>query len=138
MNNCSFIGRATKDFELRRTNSGKAVCSFTLAVDRPRVKDATDFIDFVVFGQGAEYLCKYASKGRKIAATGSLTSRKWEDKDGNKRTSWEIICDTVSLEDSKNDNQNSGYTGFVKTDSTPSNSFSNFSVIDEDDGQLPF
>lgn len=134
MNNCSFVGRITRDLELRRTNTGKAVCSFTLAVDRPRVKDVTDFVDFVVWNQGAEYLCKYASKGTKVSATGALTSRKWEDKDGNKRTSWEILCDTVSIEDSKSDtqNQNNGYTGFVKADS------GNFAPIEDDDAQLPF
>ena len=136
MNNCSFIGRITRDLELRRTQSGKAVCSFTLAVDRPRVKDATDFIDFVVWNQSAEYLCKYAGKGSKVSATGALTSRKWVDKNGNNRTSWEIACDTVSIEDSKSDstNQNSGYTGFVKADSTPGA----FAPIEDDDGQLPF
>lgn len=136
MNNCSFIGRLTKAPELRRTNTGKAVCSFTLAVDRPHVKDATDFVDFVVWNHGAEYLCKYAGKGTKVSATGALTSRKWEDKDGNKRTSWEITCDTVSIEDSKSDtqNQNNAYTGFVKAESAPNS----FAPIDEPDEQLPF
>ncbi len=122
MNNCSFIGRITKDLELRRMQTGKAVCSFTLAVDRPRVKDSTDFIDFVVFNQGAEYLTKYAHKGSKVSATGALTSRKWEDKNGNKRTSWEIICDNVSIEDSK---------GSAKADN-------DFPVIDFGDESLPF
>ncbi len=129
MNNCSFIGRLTRDIETRRTSSGKAVCSFTLAVDRPKVKDTTDFIDFVVFGQGAEYLSKYASKGAKISVTGALTSRKWEDRNGSKRTNWEIICDTVSIEDSKKTD-----TGF-----TPNNSFpNNYAVMEGDDEQLPF
>ena len=130
MNNGCYIGRLTRDIELRRTNSGKAVCSFTLAVDRPRVKDITDFIDFVVYGQGAEYLSKYASKGAKISATGSLTSRKWDDRNGNKRTSWEISCDNVTIEDSKK----SDYTGFVPNDAVPNN----FAVLEEDDAQLPF
>lgn len=127
MNNCSFIGRITKDLELRRTQTGKAVCSFTLAVDRPKVKDVTDFVDFVVWGQGAEYLSKYAHKGNKVSVTGALTSRKWEDKNGNKRINWEITCDTVSIEDSKNNT--------YASNSAPA---SNFATIEEDDAQLPF
>ena len=110
MNIGSYIGRAVRDFELRRIESGKAVCSFTLAVDRPHKKDTTDFIDFVVWGQGAEYLCKYGHKGSTVSATGPLTSRKWVDKNGSNRISWEVLCDTVSLHDSKKSSEgNSTY-----------------------------
>lgn len=130
MNNCSFIGRLTKDIEIRRTNSGKAVCSFTLAVDRPRMKDTTDFIDFVVYAQSAEYLSNYASKGAKISVCGALTSRKWEDKNGNKRTTMEIVCDNVKIEDSKKSDQ----TGFTPSAKVPAN----FALMEGDDDQLPF
>lgn len=140
MNNCSFIGRITKEVELRRTQSGKAVCSFTLAVDRPHVKDATDFVDFVVWNQGAEYLAKYAHKGSKVSATGALTSRKWEDKNGNKRTNWEIICDTVSIEDSKKDEQENRpfVGGGRRANDSEMADMGGFSPLDEPDFGLPF
>lgn len=141
MNNCSFVGRTTRDLEIRRTQSGKAVCSFTLAVDRPHVKDVTDFIDFVVWGQGAEYLCKYAKKGTKVSVTGALTSRKWEDKNGNKRTSFEITCDSVAVEDSKNSNTDGNFASYNSSAPTgaPSNApAQDFAMIEDDDAQLPF
>ena len=154
MNIGSYIGRAVRDFKLRRLDSGKAVCSFTLAVDRPHKKDTTDFIDFVVFGQGAEYLCQYGHKGSTVSATGPLTSRKWEDKNGNKRTNWEVQCDTVSLHDSKKSSEgNSTYQapsvyqgstdGFTETEALI-NQYqehglqSDFTMLEDDDPQLPF
>ena len=155
MNIGSYIGRAVRDFELRRTDSGKAVCSFTLAVDRPRKKDTTDFIDFVVFGQGAEYLCQYGHKGSTVSATGPLTSRKWEDKNGNKRINWEVLCDTVALHDSKKSEQgtytapsqnvSTGYDGgfpettaFIEQYQAQKEGQSDFAMLDDDDAQLPF
>lgn len=154
MNIGSYIGRAVRDFELRRLDSGKAVCSFTLAVDRPHKKDTTDFIDFVVFGQGAEYLCQYGHKGSTVSATGPLTSRKWDDKNGNKRINWEVQCDTVSLHDSKKTDQgNSTFqpqfasqvnqNPYAETEaliakySTPSGA-SDFAMLEDGDAQLPF
>ncbi len=155
MNNGSYIGRATKDFELRRMDSGKAVCSFTLAVDRPHTKGKTDFIDFTVFGQGAEYLCTYGHKGSTVSATGPLTSRKWVDKNGTNRINWEVICDTVSLHDSKKTEQ--GNLTYPAANSHPgsTNPFaetealiakyqaqgadqSQFAMLEDDDAQLPF
>lgn len=152
MNNGCYIGRAVRDFELRRIESGKAVCSFTLAVDRPRKKDTTDFIDFVVWGQGAEYLCQYGHKGSIVSATGPLTSRKWEDKDGNKRTNWEVICDTVALHDSKKSsegtssyqpaNPSQSYTGPFQNAmdlyNQATSGQSDFAMLEDDDAQLPF
>lgn len=119
MNNCAFIGRLTADVELRRTGSGKAVASYSLAVKRPRVADTTDFIEFVSWEQGAEYLAKYAHKGDIVGVVGTLQPRKWTDKEGNNRTAWEVVTTTVELLSSrKNDqgNQNpqqnqNGYPG---------------------------
>lgn len=156
MNICSYIGRAVRDFELRRLESGKAVCSFTLAVDRPHKKDTTDFIDFVVFGQGAEYLCQYGHKGSTVSATGPLTSRKWEDKNGNKRINWEVQCDTVSLHDSKKQDQGNtiayqpnygpqaSQNPYAETEamiakySAQGAQQSEFAMLEDDDANLPF
>lgn len=97
MNSINLVGRLTADPELKTTNSGKSVCSFTLAVSRPRVKDTTDFINVVAWNQSAEYLANYGHKGSLVAVTGVLTSRKYDDKDGNHRTAFEVVCDSVSL-----------------------------------------
>lgn len=102
MNSTNHIGRLTADPELRRTPSDNtAVCTFTLAVKRPKVKDVIDFIDFVVWRQGAEYLCQYAHKGDIVAVKGSLESRKWTDKNGNNRINWEIQAESLELVSSK-------------------------------------
>ncbi len=97
MNTCCFTGRLTADLELRQTQNGKAVVSFTLAVARPRVKDTTDFINFVAWNQSAEYLCKYGHKGDMVEVSGVLTARKFEDSNGNKRTAFEVVADSVKL-----------------------------------------
>ena len=97
MNICAFTGRLCSQPELKTTNTGTSVCSFTLAVKKPHVKDATDFIDFVSWRQSAEYLCKYGHKGDTVEVFGTLQSRKWEDKNGNKRTSYEVVADSLSL-----------------------------------------
>lgn len=155
MNIGSYIGRAVRDFELRRLDSGKAVCSFTLAVDRPHKKDTTDFIDFVVFGQGAEYLCQYGHKGSTVSATGPLTSRKWEDKNGNKRTNWEVQCDSVALPDGKKSSEGNSTYQAPNSYQGSSGDFSEtmaligqyqaqgaeqseFAMLEGDDAQLPF
>ena len=101
MNNITLTGRLTAQPELKTTTNGISVCSFTLAVKRPRVKDETDFIPCTVWRQGAEYLTKYGAKGSMAAVTGSLVSRKWQDKDGNNRVAYEVTCDTVELLESR-------------------------------------
>ena len=106
MNSVNMIGRLAKEPELRRTQTGTACCSFTLAVKRPKVKDTTDFHDFVVWQQGAEYLCQYGHKGDIVGVTGSLITRSWEDKDGNKRKTVEVNCDSVELLSSKKSDGN--------------------------------
>ena len=106
MNSCNFVGRLTADPELRRTNDGVAVCSYSLAVKRPMVADTTDFIEFVSWRQSAEYLAKYAHKGDVVAATGTLQPRTWTDKDGNKRKTMEVVTTGVELLSSKKNAEN--------------------------------
>lgn len=95
------MGRLTADPELKQTQSGTNVTSFTLAIDRPGTRDKTDFINFVAWRQTAEFICKYFRKGHKIALTGYLTSRQYEDKNGNKRTSFEVVVDRAEFAESK-------------------------------------
>lgn len=91
MNCVHLTGRITADLELRRTNEGTAVCSYSLAVRRPMVKDKTDFIDCVTWRQGAEYLTQYGHKGDIVVVSGSLQSREWIDKQGNKRDRKSVV-----------------------------------------------
>lgn len=97
MNTCCFTGRITADLELKKTQTDKSVCSFTLAVARPRVKDTTDFINFVAWNQSAEYLCKYGHKGDMVEVSGVLTARKFEYSNGNKRTAFEVVANDLKL-----------------------------------------
>lgn len=141
LNRITIMGRLVSDPELRRTGSGVAVASFTIACDRDfgnNGEKETDFVDCVAWRHTGEFVSKYFAKGRMAVVSGRLQMRKWEDKNGNKRTTAEIVADNVYFGDSKNDNgnQNSGYTGFVKAENVPSNN--NFAVIEEDDVQLPF
>ena len=105
LNTITVMGRLTKDPELRRTNSGTSVASFTVAVDRD-FKDQngakeTDFIDVVVWRNTAEYVCQHFSKGRMAVVSGRLQMRDWTDKDGNKRKNAEIVAENVYFGDSK-------------------------------------
>lgn len=136
MNSINIIGRLTAEPELRRTPDGTAVCSYSLAVKRPKVKDTTDFISCVTWRQGAEYLSQYGHKGDIVAVSGVLASRKWQDKDGNSRINWEVVTDTVELLSSKKDtqtntNQNNSYA-------KPSYAQQQFDPIDDPDCNLPF
>lgn len=108
-NHIGIMGRLTRDPELRRTQSGKAVCTITLAVDRDRQsKDGekqTDFIDVVAWGKLSEFVTKYLAKGRMVTVEGRLQSRKWVDDSGNKRTSWEINAKNIYFADSRRTTQ---------------------------------
>ena len=97
MNSVNIIGRITAEPELKTTQSGIFVCSFTLAVKRPRVKDTTDFLPVIVWRQSAEYTSRYAHKGSVVAVNGVLTTRKYETSNGDKRTAYEIVADSVSV-----------------------------------------
>lgn len=100
MNIIAISGHLVRDPELRRSQSGKAVTSFTIAVDRPGVKDKTDFIDCVAWEKKAEFVSRYFRKGQRIEVSGIITSRTYE-KDGQNRKAVEVRCDQVFFGDSK-------------------------------------
>ena len=105
LNHITIMGRLTRDPELRRTGSGVAVTSFTLAVDRDyKGKDAekeTDFIDCVAWRNTGEFVGKYFTKGRMAVVSGKLQIRGWTDKEGNKRRTAEVLAENVYFADSK-------------------------------------
>ena len=158
LNHITIMGRLTRDPELRRTGSGIAVASFSLAVDRDFApKDGgereTDFIDCVAWRQTGEFVSKYFSKGRMAVVSGRLQIRNWTDKDGNKRRTAEVVAENVYFGDSRRDSDNSGqsyggnsYSAPAASQSTsnyggytaPSSGASDFAMLDDDDAQLPF
>lgn len=150
LNRIILMGRLTRDPELRRTGSGTAVTSFSLAVDRDFKSQSgekeTDFIDIVAWRNTAEFVSKYFTKGRMAVVEGRLQIRDWTDKDGGKRRSAEVVADNVYFGDSKRDGGDSGYNpGYVPAPASHSAAPSNFSAsgsdfaeIGEDDGELPF
>ena len=146
LNRIVIMGRLTRDPELRRTGSGIAVASFTLAVDRDYTsKDSgekeTDFIDCVAWRQTGEFVSKYFTKGRMACVSGSLQLRDWTDKDGNKRRSAEVNADSVYFADSKNAAENGGSrpTAAAAPTATPAAApAGDFAPMDYDDGELPF
>ena len=101
MNIIILTGRLTRDPELKTGQSGKAYARFTLAVERPMQKDETDFINCVAFGKTAELIGEYLRKGRKAGVTGRLQTGKYEV-NGEKRTSYDVIVDTIEFLESKN------------------------------------
>lgn len=109
MNTINLTGNICNDVELKKTNSGKSVVSVNIAVKRPFTKDTTDFIPLVAWEQSAEYLARYAQKGSKVAVSGKLTTRKYEDSKGNNRTAFEVVCDTVELMNSKSEEKTETY-----------------------------
>ena len=144
LNHITIMGRLTRDPELRRTGSGVAVASFTVAVDRDfggrdGGEKETDFIDCVAWRQTGEFVSKYFTKGRMAVVSGRLQIRSWNDKDGNKRRTAEVVADNCYFGDSKQQETN---TGFVQNEFVPlaiSNTpASDFPMLDDDDAQLPF
>lgn len=131
LNKIFLMGRLTRDPELRRTQSGTAVASFALAVDRD-YKDQdgqreTDFVDIVAWRSTAEFVSKYFSKGRMAVVEGRLQVRLWTDKDGNKRRTTEVVADSVYFGDSKR---------VSDSDTPPAPDFRE--VPPEEEGALPF
>lgn len=136
LNKICIMGRITRDLELRRTQDGTAVTSFTVAVDDDFKSKATGekktyFLDVVAWRQEAEFVCQYLGKGRMVVVEGKLTVRDWTDKDGNKRRNAEIIADNIYFGDSK---RNDATEPHFPTESATDG----FAVISEDDGDLPF
>ena len=173
LNHIVIMGRLVRDPELRRTGSGVAVASFRVAVDRDFApKDGSarkaDFIDCVAWRQTGEFISKYFTKGRMIVVDGRLEMRDWTDKDGNKRTSAEVVVANAYFGDSKRDGDSSGsayggntyggnsYGGGYSAPAAPSYGSapapnygggygapagapaSDFAMLEDDDAQLPF
>ena len=163
LNHITIMGRLTRDPELRRTGSGIAVASFSLAVDRDfggrdGGERETDFIDCVAWRHTGEFVSKYFTKGRMAVVSGRLQIRSWTDKDGNKRRTAEVVADNVYFGDSKRDDQSgSSYSGNSYGNygnygsapaapaapayggySAPTAPASDFAMLDDDDAQLPF
>ena len=145
LNHIIVMGRLTRDPELRRTGSGVAVASFTLAVDRDFAgKDGdkeTDFIDCVAWRQTGEFVSKHFAKGRMAVVAGRLQLRAWTDKDGNKRRSAEIVADNVYFGDSKKDAAGGGSSPAAAEAQHGGGYMAQpqeFQQIDDNDAQLPF
>ena len=167
LNRTIIMGRLTRDPELRHTQSGTPVASFSLAVERD-FKDkstgekATDFFDVVAWRNSAEFVSRFFTKGRMAVVEGRLQNRDWQDRDGNKRRSAEIVADNVYFGDSKRDGdggsyQQGGYApqggypqqsqgygapggsyGGTAPGGYPASDYGDFSEVGEDDGELPF
>ena len=161
LNHITIMGRLTRDPELRRTGSGIAVASFTVAVDRDfggrdGGERETDFIDCVAWRQTGEFVSKYFTKGSMIVVSGRLQIRNWNDKDGNKRRSAEVVADNCYFGDSKRDAEGGSYGGNTYGGnsyggssyaapapsyggySAPAAPASDFAMLEDDDAQLPF
>ena len=141
LNDCAFSGRLVRDPELRRTGSGVAVTSYTIAVERDIAgqdgKRETDYVDCVAWREKGEFVSKYFAKGQQMALVGALQTRTWEDKNGNKRKSVEVVADEVYFADSKRTSgNNSSRDEALPFDFSGGNAFSE--IEDEDDGNLPF
>ena len=146
INNVVLMGRLVADPELRTTPNGISVTSFTIAVDRGYSRQGeerqADFIDLVAWRQSAEFITRYFQKGSMIAVTGSIQTRNYEDKNGNKRKAVEVIVDRASFCGSKNDTGTSGGSRFDTPAEPQGVSYTNVSagdfesIVDDDD--LPF
>lgn len=138
INNVVLMGRLTATPELKQTASGVEVTSFTIAVDRPYTKQGeerqTDFISCAAWRSTAKFITSYFTKGQMIAVTGSIQTRNYEDKNGNKRTATDVIVSTASFCGSKNENSNNAVTA---ASVVPDISADDFEEISSDD-DLPF
>ena len=130
LNKAILNGRLTKAPELKQTQNGKSVCSFTIAVDRNRDREKTDFIPIVAWGKTAEFVNQWFGKGDLITIVGRIEVRNYEDKNGNKRTATEIIAEEVLFGVSKNTANASEKPAESKN--------GGFEQIDDDGADLPF
>ena len=156
LNHIVIMGRLTRDPELRTTQAGVSVTSFTVAVDRDfggrdGGERQTDFIDCVAWRSTGEFVSKYFHKGSMMVVSGRLQSRKWQDREGNNRTSWEINADNVYFGESRRDGDSGrdSYSGNSYSSSYSHNSYdagkssapapsNTFVELDDGDGELPF
>lgn len=156
LNHIDLMGRLTRDPELRRTGSGTAVANFALAVDRDFKSQSgekeTDFIDCVAWRSTAEFVSKYFKKGSMAVVSGRLTIRVWDDKDGNKRRTAEVVVDSVYFGSSKRETDSGAAAGSYAPAKYAENSFpetsemlakygaaaGDYQVLDGADENLPF
>ena len=140
MNSINLIGNICNDVELKTTNSGKSVCSFNLAVKRPFSKETTDFLPVVCWNGQAETVSKYCKKGDRIGITGVMTTRKYQDKDGNNRTAFEVVANNVQFVESKRSQGNEEGYSIPAPEDDPLNDIKdrldNFAPAEDDD--IPF
>ena len=147
LNRIILMGRLTRDPELRHTQTGTAVASFSLAVDRDfRNRDSgekgVDFIDVVAWRNTAEFVSKYFTKGRMAVVAGRLQIRDWTDREGGKRRSAEVVADNIYFGDSKRDGETGG-ASFSRPAAPadygmPPVGGDQFAELADDDGELPF
>ena len=149
LNHITSMGRMVRDPELRRTGSGIAVASFTLAVDRDfkasgANEKEVDVIDCVAWRQAGEFVSKYFTRGRMAVVSGRLQIRSWNDKDGNKRRTAEVVADNVYFGDSKSESASAGSQASAPASygtpaySAPNYPASDYQMLEDDDAQLPF
>ena len=143
LNHITIMGRLTRDPELRRTGTGTAVASFTVAVDRDFSgrdggEKETDFIDCVAWRQTGEFVSKYFTKGSMIVVSGRLQIRSWNDKDGNKRRTAEVVADNVYFGESKRGDSAAASAPSFGGYTAPTTPASDFAMLEDDDAQLPF
>lgn len=137
LNHVTIMGRLVKDPELRRTGSGVAVTSFTVAVDRDIAsKDSgereADFLECVAWRGAGEFVARNFFKGKMIVVDGRLQVRRWTDQNGSKRRTTEIVADNVYFGDSKRaEDSSNGYT-------QPENEAADYGLLDGEDAKLPF
>ena len=140
MNNIIIMGRLTDNPELRKTPNDISVTSFSVAVNRSYSNGndrQADFFNCVAWRGTAEFISKYFAKGQMIAIEGSMQSRRYDDRDGNKRTAWEIQVSQAHFCGSKNENG----AGFNRAEAAPSYSNADagdFTELDGGDDDLPF
>ena len=164
LNRAIIMGRLTRDPELRHTPSNTPVVSFTVAVDRGRKTEGqptADFIDCVAWNRQAEFVQQWFNKGAMIIVSGRIQTRNWEDRNGNKRVSVEIVADEINFGETKRSRdsyqqqngyqqggygapRNDGYSAPAQSYSAPVPSYdlpsddSDFSELSDDDGEVPF
>lgn len=135
LNKAILMGRLVADPELRTTPNGVSVTAFRIAVNRTYNRGMTDWIDIVAWRQQAEFVCKYFQKGSMIVVEGSIQTRNYEDKNGNKRTAVEVVADQVHFAESKT-KESSPHE--PKQESFPVGNMDDYEDLDTDDGNLPF
>ena len=148
LNHIVLMGRLTRDPELRHTQTGTAVASFTIAVDRDfsskeTGEKSTDFIDVVAWRSTAEFVAKWFAKGKMAVVSGRLQIRDWKDKEGNARKSAEVVADNVYFGDTKKDSSSTAGGSDYGTQATNfasnvSSMHSDFAEIDDEESDLPF